>query len=142
MINNILDSITDKKLSEIETVNGNVMHVLKENEDAFIRFGEAYFSWIKPQSIKGWKKHNKMTMNLVVPVGNVKFVFFNSSLDIKKEYIIGVDNYVRITVPPKIWFGFKGLGQENNLVLNISSILHDSKEVETKELDQIEYNWE
>ncbi len=142
MISNILDTIVDKKLSEIQTDKGNVMHVLKENEDAFKKFGEAYFSWIKPKAVKGWKKHSKMTMNLVVPIGNVKFVFFNSNLEVNKEYIIGEDNYIRLTVPPNIWFGFKGLGLKNNLVLNISSILHDPDEVDTQELDKINYMWE
>ena len=30
---------------------------------------------VKSGSIKGWKKHLEMTMNLIVPLGMVRFVF-------------------------------------------------------------------
>ena len=36
---------------------------------------EELFSTIKCNKIKAWKRHLKMTMNLIVPLGNVKFIF-------------------------------------------------------------------
>ena len=87
-----------------------------------------------------------MVMNLIVPSGEVKFVFFD---DRKKsiitnrfqEIVISKNNYKRITVPPNIWFGFKGIGKENNLVVNLSNIEHSDEEVERKEINKINYNW-
>ena len=59
-----------------------------------------YFSWINKNSIKAWKKHTKMTLNLVVPLGKVKFVFHNPKQpDVFREETIGEDNYKRLTVP-------------------------------------------
>lgn len=136
-----LDKIKITKLSEIETNNGNVMHIIKKNEETFKSFGEAYFSWIKKNTIKGWKKHKKMTMNLVVPVGSVKFVFFDPNLLFSKEITIGENFYSRITVPPNLWFGFKGIGKSYNLVLNIASILHNPEEVDKFDLRKLDYNW-
>ena len=83
-----------------------------------------------------------MTMNLVVPVGNVRFVFF--SMDDCKYRVeeIGSDHYARLTVPPGIWFGFKGLSSSSSLVLNMSSIVHDPYEVSRLNLSDIEYSWE
>ena len=37
-------------------------------------------------------------------------------------------------IKPNIWFGFKGLS-ENNSLINISNILHDDKEVLKKKYD-------
>jgi dTDP-4-dehydrorhamnose 3,5-epimerase len=79
-------------------------------------------------------------MNIIVPIGNVRFVFFNESEGFRVEEI-GVDNYVRMTVPPGIWFGFQGLGINQSLLLNISSILHDPTEVERRELHTFNFNW-
>jgi len=38
--------------------------------------------------------------------------------------------YVRITVPPAVWFGVKGEYSPKSLVLNLASITHDPEEVE------------
>ena len=55
---------------------GDVLHAMKDTDDGFSGFGEAYFSSIEKGCIKGWKKHTNMTLNIVVPVGVIKFVFF------------------------------------------------------------------
>ena len=44
-------------------------------------------------------------------------------------------------MPPGVWFGFKGMDNTNNLILNISSILHDPKETDIRGLDEIGYEW-
>ena len=126
-------------LASINTEGGNVKHFLKANEDSFNGFGEAYFSFIEFGKIKAWKFHTKLTMNLVVPVGNVGFVFYDESNSSFNKYIIGESNYKRITVPPKIWFGFKGIGSRNNLVVNIADHNHDPSESMKKPINFLKY---
>ncbi len=64
-------------LNIIEGPSGNVLHALKGHEDSFNGFGEAYFSTIHHNSVKGWKRHRQMTLNIVVPIGSIKFVLFD-----------------------------------------------------------------
>jgi dTDP-4-dehydrorhamnose 3,5-epimerase len=135
-----LNDIIFTQLARIQTPNGDVLHGMKCTDNGYNDFGEAYFSWIDFNSVKAWKRHTKMTMNIIVPIGNVRFVFFNESEGFRVEEI-GVDNYVRMTVPPGIWFGFQGLGINQSLLLNISSILHDPTEVERRELHTFNFNW-
>jgi dTDP-4-dehydrorhamnose 3,5-epimerase len=135
-----LNEIIITQLARIQTPNGDVLHGMKCTDNGYNDFGEAYFSWIDFNSVKAWKRHTKMTMNIIVPIGNVRFVFFNESEGFRVEEI-GVDNYARMTVPPGIWFGFQGLGINQSLLLNISSILHDPTEVERRELHTINFNW-
>jgi dTDP-4-dehydrorhamnose 3,5-epimerase len=135
-----LNDIIFTQLARIQTPNGDVLHGMKCTDNGYNDFGEAYFSWIDFNSVKAWKRHTKMTMNIIVPIGNVRFVFFNESEGFRVEEI-GVDNYARMTVPPGIWFGFQGLGINQSLLLNISSILHDPTEVERRELHTINFNW-
>jgi len=94
-------------LKQVHVEGGNVLHALKNTDNGYNGFGEAYFSWIDNGSIKAWKRHMRMTMNLIVPVGNVQFVFLTDEGSIIGQEIIGENNYVRITVPPGIWFGLR-----------------------------------
>ncbi len=71
-----------------------------------------------------------MTLNLIVPVGEVRFVFISSDFKQRREECIGISNYARLTVPPGIWFGFEGLASPSSLLLNISDIEHDPNELE------------
>ena len=120
---------------------GNVLKIIDNKSPGYSRFGEAYFSFINYNKIKGWKKHTKMKMNLVVPFGKVQFVFYNHINQKFKKVTIGETNYKRITVEPGIWFAFKGLSKKKNIILNISNIKHSPNESESIELKSIYYNW-
>ena len=135
-----------EKLKIINVNGGDVLRGLKFNETAYNGFGELYFSEVNFGEIKAWKKHNKMVMNLIVPCGQVKFVFYDDRENSKitnrfQEIVISKSNYKRITVPPNIWFGFKGIGKENNLVVNLSNIEHADDEVERKQINELNYQW-
>ena len=85
-----------------------------------------------------------MTMNVVVPVGQVRFVFrcvYTERVVEFRVVDIGVDNYALLSVPPGIWFGFQGLHTPKSLLLNIANIPHDPNEVEHLALTDINYDW-
>lgn len=120
-------------LRRIETIGGDVLHGMKQSDPGYAGFGETYFSWVSIGAVKAWKRHTQMTMNVVVPVGKVRFVFRSVNSDDIEEFRvdeIGEDHYVRLTVPPGIWFGFQGVGSPQSLVMNVASIPHDPNEVE------------
>lgn len=118
------------------------MHAMKRGDAGFADFGEAYFSWIEAGAIKGWKAHVRMTLNLVVPLGRVRFVFHRREAvnDFRVEEI-GEHRYARLTVPPGIWFGFKGVGASASLIMNLADIPHDPDEVRKCALADISYAW-
>ena len=65
------------KLDVIDTPGGSVMHGMKETSAGYTGFGEAYFSQVIKGAIKAWKRHREMTLNLIVPVGTIRFVLFD-----------------------------------------------------------------
>ena len=136
-----LDDIIVTPLARIATAGGDVLHALKQSDAGYVGFGEAYFSWVGADTVKAWKRHTRMTMNVVVPVGQVRFVFRLDGTDKFRIEEIGVDRYVRITVPPGIWFGFQGLAAPQSLVLNLANIPHDPNEIERLALSDIKYDW-
>jgi len=127
-------------LKVIETDGGNVLHGLKRGESQYNGFAEAYFSWINPGVIKAWKRHNQMTMNLVVPVGNVRFAFTVGNEEFLCE-TIGEDSYQRLTIPPGIWFGFQNMSETPSLVLNIADMEHDPLEVDRRDIAAFGFDW-
>jgi dTDP-4-dehydrorhamnose 3,5-epimerase len=145
-----LDDILIRPLKRIATEGGDVMHALKKSDDGYKNFGEVYFSWVEQGAIKAWKCHQRMTLNLVVPVGEVHFVFhYKASLveqnnrpnrEFRCEKL-GNGNYSRITVPPGIWFGFKGLASGSSLLMNVADMEHDPDEMLRKPVSGFPYNW-
>jgi dTDP-4-dehydrorhamnose 3,5-epimerase len=136
-----LDQIRITPLRRIPTAGGDVLHAIKSSDPGFLEFGEAYFSIVQPGAVKAWKLHRQMTLNLVVPIGDVRFVFVGENLQSRRDETIGESNYVRLTVPPGIWFGFQGLGTPLSLILNVADMAHRPDEVLRKPMEEIVCNW-
>jgi len=131
-------------LKQLFNPKGDVFHGIKKSDLGFTTFGEAYFSTVHQGDIKPWKKHHRMTLNLVVPVGEIRFVLHDDRPGSRTKgqtfsVEIGKSNYQRLTVQPGIWMAFEGLDEGLNLLLNIADMEHDPNEVERAEIDQFEY---
>ena len=137
VVNDVFVTLLDIK----ESPHGNVLHAMKKSDRGFAGFGEVYFSWIRANTVKAWKCHKKMTMNLIVPLGDIRFVFFD---ELKSEFrveIVGESRYARIFVPPGLWFGFQGLGSGPSLLLNVANREHSASEVIRAPKSSIAYDW-
>lgn len=135
-----IEGCTLTPLCIISGEKGDVMHAMKATDESFSAFGEAYFSSVKRGETKGWKRHLRMTLNLVVPVGSIRFYLqdgrpSSTSHGLTEEVELSIENYQRLTVPPSVWLAFEGLADGLNLLLNIADLPHDPNEVESKSLD-------
>lgn len=140
----MIDDLLITPLDIIDTKGGNVMQAMKKKDKGFAGFGEAYFSEVHFNSIKAWKRHNDMTLNLIVPFGKIRFVLFDDRIESNKKFqevIISKDTYNRLTVPPLIWMGFQGLSTGKSILLNIANIIHNPDEVDRKNINEINYDW-
>jgi len=140
---NYLPGVRVTPLRRIFNQQGDVFHGIKASEPDFCGFGEAYFSTVYSGVIKGWKKHCRMTLNLVVPVGTIRFVVIDDRTDSVRgaEITLGDPYYARLTMPPGLWLGFQGMGQALNMLLNIADLEHDPAEAISLPLDRIPYPW-
>ncbi len=141
----MIDGILITPLKRIHHPKGDVFHAMKASSEGFSGFGEAYFSVINHGEIKGWKRHNRLGLNIVVPVGEIQFVIFDGreaspTHGIFSKTCIGKDNYSRLTLPPGVWVAFRGLDVWN-LLLNIIAEEHDYAESDNAELSEIPYEW-
>ena len=137
-----LKDIITVPLRRIAVTGGDVMHAMKKGDPGYNEFGEAYFSWAKKGHVKAWKRHTEMTMNLVVPLGEIRFVFVSpQNPEEFRVEDIGASNYTRITVPPGIWFGFTGISEQDSLLMNIANIIHAPDESLKKTVSSFSFNW-
>jgi dTDP-4-dehydrorhamnose 3,5-epimerase len=145
----MIEGVKISPLRQILDERGKIMHMLRADAEHFVGFGEIYFSCIHPGAIKGWHIHKEMVLNYAVPYGNIKFVLYDDRMNSStrgeiQEIFMGPDNYCLVSVPPLVWNGFKGIGNELAIVANCTSITHRADEIDR--LDPfdptIPYNWD
>jgi len=139
----MIDGVIITPLKIIDVQGGDVLHALKRDDHGFSGFGEAYFSTVNYGIVKAWKRHREMVLNLIVPVGEIRFVVFDDR-DEKSQYqeiVLSKKHYYRLTVPPMLWVGFQGMDREPSILLNIASIPHMPAESDRKKLNEITYGW-
>jgi len=135
-----LDGVILTPLKQIHHPSGDIFHAMKKSDTGFDGFGEAYFSTIYKNDIKGWKKHTQMVLNIVVPIGKIKFVIYNDKTDEFFSTTLSKDNYQRLTVKSGVWMAFMGV-DDSSMLLNLASIEHNPDESINLELEEIEYEW-
>lgn len=145
----MIDGVKINPLRQIPDERGKVMHMLRNDSEVFVGFGEIYFSCVYPGVIKAWHIHKRMTLNYAVPYGNIKLVLYDGRNGSKtrgevQEVFLGPDNYCLVTIPSMVWNGFRGIGPSSAIVANCSSIPHDPEEIERMDPfdPSIPYNWE
>ena len=127
MDNIIIKDVSITPLKTINTEGGDILHGLKMDENDYQGFGEAYFSIIESGAIKAWKRHRRMTLNIIVPVGAIKFVIYDDRIESKtrgcfQSIKLSTDNYSRLNIPPMLWMGFQGCSKGLNMLLNVANI--------------------
>jgi dTDP-4-dehydrorhamnose 3,5-epimerase len=133
--------------NQIIDERGKIMHMLRCDDASYSKFGEIYFSYSHPNVVKAWHLHKLMTINYICVVGKVKLVLFDDRVGSSTkgnlmEIYMSTENYNLVTVPPKIWNGFKTLSNENSIIANCSDIPHDPNEMIRKKYDDTYFNYD
>lgn len=150
MVSTMIKDIFLFPLREIGDDRGAVLHMLRNDAPEFTQFGECYFSEVVPGAIKAWKRHSLQTQNIAVPLGRVRFVLYDNREGSETNGKLQVvelgrpDAYLRIRIPPGIWYGFTCISAEKALLVNCADIPHQPSESEMMPIDQsfIPYTWE
>ncbi|MHA2344792.1 MAG: dTDP-4-dehydrorhamnose 3,5-epimerase family protein [Candidatus Hodarchaeales archaeon] len=145
----MIKGVDIRPLSVIPDERGMILPMLRNDDSHFKKFGEIYFSVIYPGVVKGWHIHSQMTLNYAVVTGKIKLVLYDdregspSNGEIQ-ELVLGSENYSLVTIPPKIWNGFKCIGLEPAIIANCSDMPHDPQEISRVDphKNNIPYSWE
>ncbi|TAN34182.1 dTDP-4-dehydrorhamnose 3,5-epimerase [Patescibacteria group bacterium] len=145
----MIKGVIIKPLSKICDERGSVMHMLRNDDPEFEKFGEIYFSTVYPGAVKAWHLHKIMALHYAVVRGNIKLVLADQRPDSEtrgeiQEIFMGDKNYCLVRVPAGVVNGFKGVGSEEAIVANCATEPHDQDEIiridpSTKDIN---YNWD
>ncbi|EDZ60912.1 polysaccharide biosynthesis domain protein [Candidatus Pelagibacter sp. HTCC7211] len=127
---------------------GKIMHMMRNDDPNFTKFGEIYFSYSHPNTVKAWHLHKRMTVNYVCVIGKIKLVLFDdrpesSTKGELQEIFLTTENYSLVTVPARVWNGFKSVENKFSIIANCSDIPHEAEEMSRKPFDDpyFNYNW-
>ncbi len=114
---------------------GNIYKYI-ETSKFFKKISEVYFSKVKKNNIKAWKKNKTSNQYFYIFVGKINLKIFDDRNRKNKMYnfILGSKSkYSKIFIPKNVWYGFKGL-ETNNIIVNSLSTLHKNCKMETLEI--------
>lgn len=145
----VIDGVVITELRQISDSRGAVLHMLRLGSPGFVGFGECYFSEVAPGAVKAWKRHQRQTQNLAVPVGRLRLVVYDDRSESPTFGSLQVlelgrpDAYLRVTIPPRLWYGFAAIGASAALVANCADQPHDPLESEARAVTDlaIPYVW-
>jgi len=144
-----VDGVEVVPLRRIADERGAIHHMLKSTDEHFRTFGEIYFSSIHPGVVKGWHRHQEMTLNYACIQGRVKVVVYDGREESNthgrfQEVFLGPEHYALVVIPPGLWNGFKCIGAEAAMVANCCTHPHDPARSDRMDPfeSQIPYNWD
>ena len=148
-LNALIDGVRITELRQIVDERGAVLHLLRNDAPEFLGFGECYCSEILPRMVKAWKRHHIQTQNLAVPIGRVRMVIYDDRKDSITQGQVQIielgrpDQYCRLQIPPKLWYGFTCCSEHTALIINCVNIPHDPAESECISHDDVKipYCW-
>ena len=133
-----MNKIIISKSDNIANPKGKILKFLDISSEGYKGFGEVYLSFIKKNKIKAWKINNKVTSNLIVPVGKVLIVIY----DKKEKFVLKrlVSSAIKVTIPPLFYYGFMGIG-ENNLIINLLNKKYSKDNATNLKSSKFKFNW-
>ena len=144
----MIDGVKIIKKQRISDKRGEILHMLRNDDENFSKFGEIYFSIVYPKIAKAWHLHEKMTLNYVAVHGEIKLVLYDDRSKSKtkgeiQEIILSNDNHYLVSIPPFIWNGFCSTKNKFAILAHCSDIPHNKEEIKRIPFDdkKIPYNW-
>lgn len=121
----VIDGVRTRALRRIPDERGWLMEVLRADDgELFAGFGQVYVSATYPGVVKAWHYHKQQVDNFACVQGMVKLVLVDTregspTEGAVNELFVGALNPVLVQVPRLVYHGWKALGDEVALVVNV-----------------------
>jgi dTDP-4-dehydrorhamnose 3,5-epimerase len=146
----LIDGVVVKQLKVIADERGRLMEILRADDPHFVKFGQVYLTTAYPGVVKAWHYHKNQQDTFAVVKGMLKLVLYDSregspTRGLVNELFLGEHNPIFVVVPKLVFHGFKAVGTEEALVINVPTEVYqyaspDEYRVPAHEND-IPYDW-
>ena len=146
----MIEGVKTKVLKVIPDERGRLMEILRSDEDLFSKFGQVYLTVGYHGVIKGWHYHKVQVDNFACVGGMMQLVLYDARKDSPtfkevNEFFMGQHNPVLVQIPPYVYHGFRALGTQEGLMINVSSEVYRYKEPDEFRVPphskEIPYDW-
>jgi dTDP-4-dehydrorhamnose 3,5-epimerase len=145
----MIEGVLLTPLCEIDASPGFVLKFITDQSEGFAGFAECYISEIAPNNVKAWKYHEERTQNICVPFGQVRLVVYDSNkcsstFGVLNEFVLGRSkNFMRLTIPPRLWYGFVCISSTHGLIVNLINVRHGANDMKSQNsAPDIPYIWQ
>ena len=142
--------VKTKALRLIPDERGFLMEILRADDaELFTKFGQVYVSATYPGVVKAWHYHQRQVDNFACVAGMVKLVLVDTRADSPtngaiNEFFVGTQNPMLVQVPNLVYHGWKSIGQDLALVVNVPTEPYHYKDPDEFRLaphDTLPYDW-
>lgn len=146
----MIDGVQVVELKVKPDERGRLVELFRADQGG-IPFGQVHLTTVFPGGIKAWHRHKRRTDVLAVVEGQVRLGLYDGRTDSRTEgelnqFFLGVHGPLRITIPPGVWFGLKGMGTTEALVVVFTDHPHDPRDPDEERMDpvlnEIPFDWE
>jgi dTDP-4-dehydrorhamnose 3,5-epimerase len=146
----MIEGVTVRKLRAIPDERGYLMELLRSDWEEFDRFGQVYITAAYPGVVKGWHYHKIQTDHFICVHGMTKVVLYDRregspTCGQVNEFFMGEQNPILLKIPPGVLHGFKGIGVDMALIVNVPTELYNYDDPDEYRLpahtEEIPYDW-
>jgi dTDP-4-dehydrorhamnose 3,5-epimerase len=145
-----IHDVRTKRLRLIPDERGFLLEILRADDpEFFTKFGQVYVSATYPGVVKAWHYHKVQVDHFACVAGMVKLVLIDTREDSPtrgavNEFFIGSQNPVLVQVPNLVYHGWKCIGQEPSLVVNVPTEPYNYTDPDEYRLEPhgtLDYDW-
>lgn len=144
----MIDGVRVKELRFIPDERGRLIEILRADDGLFQKFGQVYMTTAYPGVVKAWHGHRIQTDHIACIKGTVKLVLYDDregsgTYHEFNEFLIGEADPKLVQIPNFLWHGFKNIGSDEALVINIPTepYNHNNPDELRRPLSEIPYDW-
>jgi len=146
----MIDGVYIKRLKFIKDERGKLMEVLRKDDPFYSTFGQAYVTTAKPGVVKAWHYHKLQDDNIALVRGKVRFGLYDAREGSRTrgevmELIADEENPLLVHIPAGVYHGFKGLNDQESMVMNVPTVPYNHKSPDEFRLDpfdnDIPFDW-
>jgi len=146
----MIEGVTARELKPIRDDRGELCEILRSDDPLFERFGQVYYTVVKPGVVKAWHFHKKQTDHLVT-IGPPAVIALSDAREDSPtngevmEFTAGREAPMLIKVPPGVYHGFTAAGDEDAVILNVPTEVYNYDDPDEFRLDpfdnDIPFDW-
>lgn len=139
-----------RPLKLLPNSRGRLMEVLRNDDDLYLGFGQAYITSTYPGVIKAWYRHHRQIDQIASVTGLVRLALFDSRDDsptrgVVNEIVLGDLAPRLVQIPTGVWHGFQAIGNAEAFLLHLNSTPYNPADLDEDRLPSddtsIPYRW-